>query len=84
MTATSLQDVLDQAGNAARRLRSSQIGAYVYPVVAPEFANWRSEQQVWRESVVLFDRSHRTSELSIEGPDAERLLFDTIINSVKN
>lgn len=84
MTNKSLQDVLDQAGNTVHHLRNSQIGAYVYPVVAPEFSNWRSEQQAWRESVVLFDQSHHMAELLIEGPDAERLLSDTIINSVKN
>ena len=84
MTAKSLQDALDQAGNTVHHLRNSQIGAYVYPVVAPEFSNWRSEQQAWRESVVLFDQSHHMSELLIEGPDAERLLSDTIINSVKS
>ncbi|MYF87092.1 MAG: hypothetical protein F4178_12160, partial [Rhodospirillaceae bacterium] len=81
MTATSLQDVLDNAGNIVDHLRNSRIGAYVYPVVAPEFTNWRDEQRAWRETAVLFDQSHHMAELSIEGPDAERLLSDTIINA---
>jgi len=84
MTATSLQDVLDNAGNIVDHLRNSRIGAYVYPVVAPEFTNWRDEQRAWREAAVLFDQSHHMAELSIEGPDAERLLSDTIINAVAN
>ena len=84
MTATSLQDVLNNAGNIVDHLRNSRIGAYVYPVVAPEFTNWRDEQRAWRESAVLFDQSHHMAELSIEGPDAERLLSDTIVNAVAN
>lgn len=84
MTLKTLQDVLDKAGNAVTHLRNSRIGAYVYPVVAPEFTNWRSEQVAWRETAVLFDQSHHMSELLIEGPDAEKLLSDTIINSVAN
>ena len=82
MSAKSLQDVLDNAGNIVAHLRNSRIGAYVYPVVAPEFTNWRDEQRAWRETAVLFDQSHHMAELSIEGPDAEQLLSDTIINSV--
>ena len=41
--ATNLEQVLQNAGNPVELLRNSQIGAYVYPVVAPEFHNWRSE-----------------------------------------
>lgn len=82
MSAKSLQDVLDNVGNIVAHLRNSRIGAYVYPVVAPEFTNWRDEQRAWRETAVLFDQSHHMAELSIEGPDAEQLLSDTIINSV--
>lgn len=82
MSAKSLQDVLDNAGDIVTHLRNSRIGAYVYPVVAPEFTNWRDEQRAWRETAVLFDQSHHMAELSIEGPDAEQLLSDTIINSV--
>ncbi len=82
MTAKSLQDVLENAGSIVTHLRNSRIGAYVYPVVAPEFTNWRDEQRAWRETAVLFDQSHHMAELSIEGPDAEQLLSDTIINSV--
>ena len=52
----SLQDVLNAAGNPVDMLRNSKIGAYVYPVVAPEFHNWRSEQAAWRETAVLFDQ----------------------------
>jgi vanillate/3-O-methylgallate O-demethylase len=84
MTARNLQDVLDQAGNTVELLRNSQIGAYIYPVVAPEFTNWRSEQRAWRETAVLYDQSHHMDNLFIKGPDALKLISDTAINSVAN
>ena len=49
-------------GNIVSMLRNSQIGAYVYPVVAPEFTNWRDEQRAWRDTCVLFDQSHHMVE----------------------
>ena len=80
----SLQDVLVAAGNTVSLLRNSKIGAYVYPVVAPEFDNWRDEQRAWRDSAVLFDQSHHMAELLVEGPDAEKLLSYLAVNSFKN
>ena len=62
-------------------LRNSQIGAYVYPVVAPEFSNWRDEQRAWQTTAVLFDQSHHMAELMVEGPDAFGLLESLAINS---
>jgi len=84
MAANSLQDVLSGAGNTVKHLRNSQIGAYVYPVVAPEFTNWRDEQRAWRETAVLFDQSHHMAELLVEGPDAKKLLSYLAINSFEN
>jgi vanillate/3-O-methylgallate O-demethylase len=83
MTATNLEQVIEAAGNPVEMLRNSQIGAYVYPVVAPEFANWRSEQYAWQNTAVLFDQSHHMVDLFISGPDALKLLSDTAINSMK-
>ncbi|MCP5143892.1 MAG: aminomethyl transferase family protein [Gammaproteobacteria bacterium] len=83
MSKRSLEDVLKSAGNTVQMLRNSQIGAYVYPVVAPEFSNWRDEQRAWRESAVLFDQSHHMVDLYIEGPDSFKLLNDLAINSFK-
>ena len=48
MAAKNLQEILDQT-DPVELLRNSQIGAYVYPVVASEFTNWRREQRAWRE-----------------------------------
>lgn len=79
----NLEQVLAAAGNPVDMLRNSQIGAYVYPVVAPEFHNWRSEQWAWQHSAVLFDQSHHMVDLFIRGKDALKLLSDTAINSMK-
>ncbi len=62
-------------------LRNSKIGAYVYPVVAPEFGNWRDEQAAWRKTAVLFDQSHHMVDIYIEGPDALKMLSHLAINS---
>ena len=65
MAARNLDEILSAAGNPVNMLRNSQIGAYVYPVVAPEFSNWRSEQWAWQHSAVLFDQSHHMVDLYI-------------------
>jgi len=80
----SFEDVLQAAGNPAKMVRNSQIGAYVYPVVATEFSNWRDEQAAWRNSCVLFDQSHHMVNLFVEGPDATKLLSYLGINSFAN
>jgi vanillate/3-O-methylgallate O-demethylase len=80
----NLEQVLANAGNTVDLLRNSQIGAYVYPVVAPEFSNWRSEQWAWAHSAVLFDQTHHMVDLYIRGKDALKLLSDTAINSMAN
>ena len=84
MTHKNLEDVLQSVENPVNMLRNSQIGAYVYPVVPPEFTNWRDEQRAWRESCVLFDQSHHMAELYVEGPDALKMLSYLTINSFKN
>jgi vanillate/3-O-methylgallate O-demethylase len=78
----SLEGMLSRNGNAVELLRNSSIGAYVYPVVAPEFSNWRDEQRAWRETAVLFDQSHHMVDLFLRGPDALKLISDTAVNSI--
>jgi vanillate/3-O-methylgallate O-demethylase len=77
----NLEEAIQASGNPVTMLRNSQIGAYVYPVVAPEFSNWRDEQRAWRETCVLFDQSHHMVNLFITGPDAVKLVSDLAINS---
>jgi len=83
MTAANLEVLLGQQASVVAMLRNSQLGAYVYPVVAPEFSNWRSEQWAWQHSAVLFDQSHHMVNLYLRGKDALRLLSDTMVNSIK-
>ena len=78
---TSLETLLQSAGNPVDMLRNSQIGAYVYPVVPNEYSNWRDEQRAWRESCVLFDQSHHMVNVYIEGPDALKLVSHLGFNS---
>src|SRR5262245_14975652 len=80
----SLQTALERAKNPVDLLRNSQIGPYAFPVVRPEFTNWRDEQRAWRETCALFDQSHHMTDLYVEGPDALKLLSDLGINSFKN
>jgi vanillate/3-O-methylgallate O-demethylase len=84
MNRQSLEDLLRGTSNTVAMLRNSQIGAYVYPVVPTEFSNWRTEQQAWRETAVLFDQSHHMAEITIKGPDALKLCSYTTINSFNN
>lgn len=80
----SLTDVMAKHKNPVEMLRNSKIGMYVYPVVTPEFRNWRVEQEAWRKGAVLFDQSHHMDELIVEGPQAEEFLAYHGINSFSN
>jgi vanillate/3-O-methylgallate O-demethylase len=84
MAYKNLEEKLKASGNPVDMLRNSQIGAYVYPVVAPEFTNWRDEQRAWKESCVLFDQSHHMVNLYVRGKDALKLLSYLATNSFKN
>ena len=81
---SSLSALIAQHTNPVDMLRNSKIGMYVYPVVAPEFTNWRDEQGAWRDHAVLFDQSHHMDELIVEGPDAEAFLSYVGINGFAN
>jgi vanillate/3-O-methylgallate O-demethylase len=81
MSDRSLEDVLQSAASPVELARNSQIGPYVYPAVPSEFSNWRDEQRGWRETCALFDQSHHMTDLSIEGPDAIKLLSALGVNS---
>jgi vanillate/3-O-methylgallate O-demethylase len=83
MSQRTLEDVLQTAGSPVQLLRNSQTGPYAFPVVRPEFTNWRDEQRAWRQTCALLDQSHHMTDLYVEGPDALRLLSDLGVNSFK-
>jgi vanillate/3-O-methylgallate O-demethylase len=77
----NLEEKLKAVGNPVNMLRNSELGPYVYPVVAPEFSNWRDEQHAWQETCVLFNLSYHMADMWIKGPDAIKLLSATGINN---
>ncbi len=84
MSDQSLEDLLQTAGSPVTLLRNSQLGPYAFPVVRPEFTNWRDEQRAWRQTCALLDLSHHMTDLYIQGPDALKLLSDLSVNSFSN
>ena len=80
----TLQDIVESVPSISEYLYNNRTGARVYPVVPPEFTNWRDEQRSWRETVCLFDLSYHMTDLYVRGPDAVRLLESLAINSFKN
>jgi vanillate/3-O-methylgallate O-demethylase len=76
----SLAAAIAEAGSPVEYLRNAQSRPTVFPV-APEFSNWRSEQQSWRTSCALLDQSHHMTDLFIAGPDARKLLQHLAVNS---
>ena len=84
MSYRSLEEMLQIVGSPVKLLRNSQTGPYAFPVVRPEFSNWRDEQRAWKETCALFDQSHHMTDLYVEGPDALKLFADLGVNSFKN
>ncbi|TNC26854.1 aminomethyltransferase family protein [Amycolatopsis alkalitolerans] len=80
MGAESLEAAIGRAGSAVALLRNSAVRPHTFPV-APEFTNWRSEQQAWRTSCALLDQSHHMTDLYLSGPDALKLLTAYGVNS---
>jgi glycine cleavage system aminomethyltransferase T len=80
----NLEQLINRSGGPVKLLRNSQTGPYVYPVVPPEYTNWRDEQQAWQHTCVLFNQSYHMTDMYIEGPGALNLLSSLGINSFKN
>ena len=81
MKGESLEQAIERAGSAVELLRNATARPYTFPV-APEFTNWRSEQQAWRDTCALFDQSHHMADLFVSGSDALRLFGDLGVNNV--
>ncbi|GHE80297.1 glycine cleavage system protein T [Amycolatopsis deserti] len=83
MGVESLEAAIQRVGSPVELLRNSHVRPITFPV-APEFTNWRSEQQAWRTSCALLDQSHHMTDLYLSGTDALRLLSDFGVNTFKN
>jgi hypothetical protein len=56
MSPGNLEDRLRAAGNVVDMLRNAQTPPYIYPVVPPEYTNWRDEQRAWQQTCVFFNQ----------------------------
>jgi glycine cleavage system aminomethyltransferase T len=83
MGVESLEAAIQRVGSPVELLRNSTARPMTFPV-APEFTNWRSEQQAWRTSCALLDQSHHMTDLYLGGKDALRLLSDFGVNTFAN
>jgi vanillate/3-O-methylgallate O-demethylase len=80
MALESLEAAVRRAGSPVALLRNSTVRPHTFPV-APEFTNWRTEQQAWRTSCALLDQSHHMTDLYLRGKDALELLSGFGVNS---
>src|SRR5579883_3239711 len=76
----NLEEALAALGGPVRMLRSSNLGAYNFPVVMPEYTNWLDEQRAWMNGVALLNLSYHMTSLYVKGPDALKLLKRTCCN----
>jgi syringate O-demethylase len=84
MSPKNLEQVLQAAKSPADLLRNQLTGPNAYPGVPAEYTNWRDEQRAWQEACVLFNQSYHMVDLSVEGPDAAKLLSYLGVNSFAN
>ncbi|NKQ51411.1 aminomethyl transferase family protein [Amycolatopsis sp. K13G38] len=83
MGSESLEAAIARAGSPVTLLRDSPVRPHTFPA-APEFTNWRSEQNAWRTTCALLDQSHHMTDLYLRGRDALRLLSDFGVNTFAN
>ncbi len=81
MAIKTLEDRIKAAGGAMKLLRDSPSGPNPYPVVKPEYSNWRDEQWAWQNAAVIFNQSYHMTDLYVSGADAFKLLESLGINS---
>src|SRR5690242_17528976 len=81
MTYRNLEEKLRANRDIVGMLRNAQTPPYIYPVVPPEYSNWRDEQRAWQNSCVFFNQSYHMMESYLEGPDTLKLLARLGVNS---
>jgi glycine cleavage system aminomethyltransferase T len=77
----SLEDRIRKFDSPAQMLRSAPSSKYVFPM-APEYSNWRDEQEAWKNSAVLFDQSFHMTDYYFKGPDVKKLFSYIGVNSM--
>jgi glycine cleavage system aminomethyltransferase T len=81
MSYRNLEEKLRATGNTVEMLRNAQTPPYIYPVIPPEYTNWRDEQRAWQHSCVFFNQCYHMMECYVEGPDALRLFSEIGVNT---
>jgi glycine cleavage system aminomethyltransferase T len=78
----TLDQTLAEAGGPVNLLRGSNLGPYVFPVIPPEFTNWRDEVRAWKDSCALLEQSYHMTELRLRGPEIVPLLAEIAVNKL--
>ena len=78
----SLESAQTEAGGAVALLQSSNIGPFVFPMIPPEFTNWRDESRAWKDGVALLEQSYHMTELHLRGPDTIPFLASVCVNKL--
>ncbi len=76
----SLQSILEKAGGPVNLLRGSNLGPYRFPVIPPEFTNWRDEVRAWKDSCALLEQSYHMTELHLRGSQVIPFLSEIAVN----
>ncbi|MFD1985741.1 aminomethyl transferase family protein [Mesorhizobium newzealandense] len=76
----SLESILTAAGGPVNLLRGSNLGPYRFPVIPPEFTNWRDEVRAWKDSCALLEQSYHMTELHLRGSQVIPFLSEIAVN----
>jgi vanillate/3-O-methylgallate O-demethylase len=76
----SLESMMDKAGGPVNLLRGSNLGPYRFPVIPPEFTNWRDEVRAWKDSCALLEQSYHMTELHLRGSQIIPFLSEVAVN----
>ncbi|WP_210328754.1 hypothetical protein [Mesorhizobium amorphae] len=76
----SLESILEAAGGPVNLLRGSNLGPYRFPVIPPEFTNWRDEVRAWKDGCALLEQSYHMTELHLRGSQVIPFLSEIAVN----
>ncbi|MFD2055807.1 aminomethyl transferase family protein [Mesorhizobium calcicola] len=67
-------------GAPVNLLRGSNLGPYRFPVIPPEFTNWRDEVRAWKDDCALLEQSYHMTELHLRGSQVIPFLSEIAVN----